>query len=92
MKLTCIITKITRNSKEILYTFDFNILEKIKEPKNSKDIIPTIIDKTLDTVLETDIPERLEEHLEKGNCDMHFSVTGEGINVEFDLCDKRYKN
>jgi hypothetical protein len=92
MKLKCIITKITKHDKEILYTFDFNILDKVTNPENNKNIIPTIIDKTLDAVLETNIPERLEEHLEKGNCDMRFSVTGEGVNVEFDLHDKRYKN
>lgn len=87
MQITCIITEIYNSvDKNILYSIEFETGIEIISKKD----IPKIIDFVLNKILETNIPEELENKVNKRS-QIEFNIIGNNINISFIVKDKIIK-
>jgi hypothetical protein len=89
MNFTCIISKINDKEKETLYSVDFKVKTNDQNFIKNKNAIPTIIDYAINKILETNIPEEIQ-HLIDLDFLLNFNIIGEGVNIIFDIKDKKY--
>jgi hypothetical protein len=74
-------------NKKLLYNMTFEYKIKNHDIVKSKDFTPTIIDAALSTILNTNIPEELQDIM-VSNKYLEFCIIGDGINIQFDLKEK----
>lgn len=87
MKFTIIISKLDGTEKSHLYSTDFEINNN-ETFLQSKNAVPTIINKAIDVLLSTNIPEEIQEYI-NNNINLDFNIVGKGVNVNFELKTKR---